>query len=136
MSSNLGQLWKCSGREEGDRVNANADDDLRFVSKIRALLMKLDTELAIFETAVVAGTPKAMTWIGEIGVVLSTRNRWAPVSDAEHKVITAGDEAVRSVQRVQMALEKHTESPSVEEALSTAARDLNEWDRRAKELNG
>jgi|ERR1700722_10408654 hypothetical protein len=111
-----------------------ADDDLRLIRMIRTLLTKLELEREAFETAIILRPPKARRMSDEIRDALRARTPMAAASSSEQDVSAAGDVAARSIQAVQMALEKKPEAPPLAKALWQAKDDLKKWEDQVLRL--
>jgi hypothetical protein len=70
----------------------------------------------------------------EIRDALRTRTPLSAASGSEHNVTEAGNVALRSVQAVQMALEKRPDAPPLAEALRQAKDDLKKWEDQVYRL--
>jgi hypothetical protein len=70
----------------------------------------------------------------EIRDALRARTPMAAASSSEQDVSAAGDVAARSIQTVQMALEKKPEAPPLAKALWQAKDDLKKWEDQVLRL--
>jgi hypothetical protein len=110
-----------------------ADDDLRLIRMIRTLT-KLELERDVFETATILRPPKARRMRDEIRDALRARTPMAAASSMEKDVSAAGDVAARSIQAVQMAIEKKPQAPPLANALWQAKEDLKNWEDQVLRL--
>jgi hypothetical protein len=104
------------GVRSGGRISPmTADDDLRLIGMIRTLLTKLELERDAFEAAITLRPPKARRMSDEIRDTLRARTPIAAATSSEQDVSAAGDVAARSIQAIQMALEKKPRSAAAGE---------------------